>query len=90
MLAYSLIGLFIGKWNDYSTCLYLMKGAEPEWTTIGYYINIVIEEATPQDGLPNYPLIYGVSAMMCLVPIVIFAFFQRWFIDGLSMGALKG
>ena len=90
VLAYSLIGLFIGKWNDYSTCLYLMKGAEPEWTTIGYYINIVIEEATPQDGLPNYPLIYGVSAMMCLVPIVIFAFFQRWFIDGLSMGALKG
>lgn len=85
------IGLAIGHWNDYLNCLIYLPDLK-EYHTVGTKIIEILDLYGTEgyDIIPNYPRIYGISFMFLLPPIVIFLCFQRFFISGLAMGAVKG
>ena len=85
------IGLVIGHWNDYLNSLIYLPDMK-QWHTVGTKIIEIMDRFGNEgfDIVPNYPRIYGISFMFMLVPIAIFLAFQRFFIDGLAMGAVKG
>ncbi|MBQ9481818.1 MAG: carbohydrate ABC transporter permease [Clostridia bacterium] len=89
-LAVMLIGMVIGFWNDYMTCLIYLPDLKG-WHTIGTKIIDIIDlYGAGGNGVPYYSRIYGISFMFILPPIVVFLIFQRFFISGLAMGAVKG
>lgn len=90
-IAVMLIGLVIGFWNDYLNCLIYLPDLK-EFHTIGTKIIEILDTFGTEgyDIIPNYPRIYGISFMFMLPCIAIFLCFQRFFIDGLAMGAVKG
>lgn len=91
VIAVMLIGLFIGFWNDYMTCLIYLSN-RPEFYTIGTKIVSIIKMMSMQgfDTIPNYPRMFGMSLIFMMPPIISFLIFQRQFISGLSLGGLKG
>ena len=86
-----LIGLFIGIWNDYMFSLIYLPG-RPEYHTIGTKVIDIIKifNVSALNPIPNYPVVFGISIMSMLPPILCFLFFQKQFVSGLTMGGVKG
>lgn len=91
IVAVMMIGLFIGVWNDYMTCLIYLPGMS-KYHTIGTKIIEIIKifNVSALNPNPNYPVIFAISIMGMLPPIIVFLIFQKQFVSGLTMGGIKG
>ena len=82
-IATCVILLFLDTWNEFIYAMIFMQDATIHTVPVGlakigtsrYHINIGT---------------YSASVMVSIIPVlIIFAVFQRWFIAGMTMGALK-
>ena len=83
-IASAVILLFLETWNEFIFALVFLQN--PKIQTIPVAI------AKIAGGKYIVPLgTYGASIMITVIPIlIIFIIFQKWFIAGMTMGALKG
>lgn len=87
IIIYFLMGLLIGQWNDYMfSMLYLSNN--PESWTIGYLVYRIVEVFN-QGLTPDYPAMFGIYTVYMIFPILVFLFMQKYFIAGLTLGAIK-
>lgn len=81
---------FMGEWNDYfGPLIYLNR---PENYTLA--LSFKIWELTQQSGLGYKPQPYNrimaVATLITLIPMAVFFFTQRYFIQGVVISGLKG
>ena len=100
--ALATIGLFIAfaYWNDWYTCfLYINHN---ELTTLQYYLYRVMAEASflatntmantmmSQQNLPATTVRMAMCMLAAGPMLVVFPFFQKYFVRGLTVGSIKG
>ncbi len=79
-----LLFAFIGAWNELAWPLLVTVGSN-EWRPIAVGLQAFF------DGEANYPQLRMAGSMITILPILIlYAFTQRTFIEGLSQSGLKG
>ncbi|MCD4670212.1 MAG: carbohydrate ABC transporter permease [Actinomycetia bacterium] len=84
-LASVLIISFIGVWNEFIFALVFLK--DDHYLTIPVALYRILNSGV--EGSPYE--IYSAMVTLTVFPVIIvFVFFQRWFIEGLTAGALKG
>jgi len=83
-IASAVILLFLETWNEFIFALVFLQ--DPKLQTIPVAI------AKIAGGKYIVPLgTYGASIMITVIPVlIIFIIFQKWFIAGMTMGAIKG
>ncbi len=84
LLSVSIIG-FQGHWNDFlSPLIYL--NSQPKYTmTVGmFFFTGGVNER------PHWEWLMAMSTIMILPILILFIFFQRYFIEGLTSGGVKG
>ncbi len=83
-IATCVILLFLETWNEFLFALIFLQN--PKIQTVPVAI------AKIAGGRYLIPLgIYGASIMITVIPIlIIFVIFQKWFISGVTLGAIKG
>ena len=83
-IASCIILLFLETWNEFIYALVFLQN--PEIQTIPVAI------ARIAGGKFRLPLgTYGASIMITVIPVlIVFMLFQKWFIAGMTMGAVKG
>ncbi len=83
-IASCIILLFLETWNEFIFALVFLQ--DPKFQTIPVAI------AKIAGGKFIVPIgIYSAAIMITIIPIlIIFVIFQRWFISGMTLGALKG
>lgn len=74
---------FIGVWNDFFLALVMIK--DPE----NYTIPLGMMAFTQQFSDTNYSEVFAALSATVLPMIIIYLIFQRYFISGLTQGALK-
>lgn len=74
---------FITSWNDYF--LQLIMLVERDRLTMPLGVALMQQEFTT-----NYGVIMAGATLACLPIILIFIFFQKYFTQGITMGAVKG
>ena len=83
-IASCIILLFLETWNEFIFALVFLQN--PVIQTIPVAI------AKIAGGKYIVPIgTYGAAIMITVIPLlIVFIIFQRWFISGITMGALKG
>jgi raffinose/stachyose/melibiose transport system permease protein len=83
-IATCIILLFLETWNEFLFALIFLQS--PELQTVPVAI------AKIASGKHMFPFgIYTASIMITIIPVlIIFVIFQRWFIAGVTLGAVKG
>lgn len=74
---------FTWIWNDYLWGLILLQSDNLKPVTLGL-VNLQGQWVT------SWNIISAASLIAAIVPLVVFLIFQRYFIDGLTVGAVKG
>jgi multiple sugar transport system permease protein len=74
----------VNSWNEFFLALILTSSPESRTIATGMYL------FQGQYGNNAWNIVAAVAVAATLVPLVLFAFFQRHMIDGLSQGAIKG
>jgi multiple sugar transport system permease protein len=81
----AVIGIFaaLGAWNDFmGPLIYLSKGNL-------YPLSIGLQFFRSEHNV-EFSLLMAASAIVALPVVVIFLFFQRFFVEGITMGSIKG
>lgn len=93
----------VGKWNDYTTSMIYIR--EENLYTLQYLLQRLMEEAAFLRGLsqssmgnvnlsiadmPNESLKFAMCVIAAGPMLVVFPFFQKYFSQGLTIGAVKG
>jgi multiple sugar transport system permease protein len=73
----------IGSWNDFLTPLIYLQDQNIYPLSIG--IQLFRSEHTVE-----YSMLMAASAMVVLPVVIIFLIFQRFFVEGITMGSVKG
>ena len=83
-IATCIILLFLETWNEFLFALIFLQN--PKFQTVPVAI------AKIAGGKCFAALgIYGAAVMITIIPIlIVFVIFQRWFISGVTLGAVKG
>ncbi len=92
---------FVGKWNDWMTCVYYIS--KPALYSLQYLLQRILREAeflkqlsAEQQALESATVIPTESfrfamALLAAGPVlVVFPFFQKYFSKGMTIGAVKG
>ena len=88
IIIYLMITAFFAAWNDFAGPLMYIKSTAPEAYTLNLYIYYdYLIQKTPATTKPNIQMALGV--LMMIPMLVIFAFFQKQLIAGLTFGAVK-
>ncbi|MGH2459709.1 MAG: carbohydrate ABC transporter permease, partial [Chloroflexota bacterium] len=77
---------FIAQWNDFLWPLVVID--KPELFTI--QVGVVTLQSFIEGAGPQYGLIMATAVTLSLPPIVAFLIMQRYLVQGLTIGALKG
>ena len=75
---------FVGAWNEYFLPLLLIRSAELRPLTL------TIQVFFHQFGRAEWKVIFATLSIASIPMIVIYVFLQRWFIQGLTSGSIKG
>lgn len=74
-----------GSWNDFLGPLLYLRGESLRTLSLGLYII----RSEPQ-GVPTWNNMMAVAVLMVLPVMILFALFQRHFVEGLTLTGLKG
>ncbi len=84
ILATAVIISATGVWNEYLLASVFMRGSAFET------LPVAIVRMTQNRMISNYPLDFATSILAFMPLIILFIFMQRFFIKGISGGAIKG
>ena len=92
---------FVGKWNDWTTCLYYIS--KPKLYSLQYLLQRILREAEYLKQLsaeqlsvesntvvPTESFRFAMALLASGPVLVIFPFFQKYFSKGMTIGAVKG
>ncbi len=92
---------FVGKWNDWTTCLYYIN--KPRLYSLQYLLQRILREVeylkqlTPEQlsvesdmVIPTESFRFAMALLASGPVLVIFPFFQKYFSKGMTIGAVKG
>ncbi|MBS5586073.1 MAG: carbohydrate ABC transporter permease [Clostridiales bacterium] len=92
---------FVGKWNDWTTCVYYIN--KPYLYSLQYLLQRILreaeflkqlsaEQAALEAGaqIPTESFRFAMAVLAAGPVLVIFPFFQKYFSKGLTIGAVKG
>ena len=74
---------FIGAWNDYFMQLILVRSTDMQTLPLGI-------AALQAEFLTDYGMLMAGAAIASIPILLIFIFFQKYFTQGITMGAVKG
>jgi len=74
---------FISAWNDYFMQLILIRSQEMQTLPLGI-------ATLQQEFLTNYGMLMAGAALASVPMILVFIFFQKYFTQGITLGAVKG
>jgi len=84
VIATVIIFLFLTFWNEFLLALILIQNSELQ--TLPLAMSRMVSGKAPA-----MPPVYASFVVMAIIPIIIiFAIFQKWFIRGITAGAIKG
>lgn len=75
---------FLGAWNEYFLALILIRSAELRTVPLAVQVFFF------QFGRAEWGQIFAALSIASIPVIVVYALMQRWFIQGLTAGAVKG
>jgi ABC-type glycerol-3-phosphate transport system permease component len=84
-LATMLIFSAQGSWNDFMGPLLYLKDASMRTLALGLYAF----RSEPQ-GIPSWNNLMAIAVFMTMPVLLVFAMFQRYFIQGLALSGVKG
>jgi len=81
----------VNLWNDYLWPLITVSANQSIWP-VGLGLQRVMEGSVPVRGMQgfNQPFIFAVATVAILPTIVLFLFFQRYFVEGVQGFGVKG
>jgi multiple sugar transport system permease protein len=85
-LAAIAIFIFIGQWHDFLAPLIYLNTEKHFTLALG--INQYIQQE--RGAVTHWGLVMAASMSIIAPPLVLFLFFQRFFIEGITLGGLKG
>ncbi|HEY8542662.1 MAG TPA: ABC transporter permease subunit, partial [Pseudothermotoga sp.] len=74
---------FTWIWNDYLWSLILLQSDTKKTVTIGL-------TALQGQWISSWNVIAAGALLAAIVPVTVFLIFQRYFIEGLTLGSVKG
>lgn len=90
ILALIVIQTFIGQWNDYLFPFLFLDS--PTWWPIGV-LSVRIQSSYLYDvrdgGISNYPMVMTMGLVMIIPPVAVYIAFQKYFVQGLTLGGVK-
>ena len=91
IVAVMFLNLFLGIWNDYLGSFIYFADAE-QWQTVGYAVVRIMDIYSDpfRAGGSQYPVVFAISLMSMIPPIIVYICIQKQFTEGLAMGAVKG
>lgn len=81
-----LVGTIIGVWNDLMTPLIYLDTKE-NWTLAVGVTNLGLGSSGNMEGVP---FVMAACTLMAIVPVTLFVFAQKYFIDNISFTGIKG
>ena len=90
--AIATIGLFyaLSYWNEWYKCLLYIDGNHKNLYTLQYLIQRILRQVNYAANLPTYSFRMA-AIMLAIGPIVLlYPFLQKYFVAGLTVGAVKG
>lgn len=91
VIALMTIQTFIGQWNDYLFPVLFLPSANTLWP-IGV-LSVKIQSdylyTAGTSGLMNYPMVMTMGVLMVIPPIAVYVAFQKYFVEGLTVGGVK-
>lgn len=88
ILVYLAVTTFFGCWNDYTGPLMYVADKQSSWTlSLGLYKDFVVPESTKIKYVSSQ---MAVGVMMMIPCVILFAFFQRELMEGISAIGIKG
>lgn len=92
----------VGKWNDWNTALLYIR--EPKLYSLQYLLQRILREAEfvkglqetnsagliTTDILPTESMRYAMAILAAGPMLIVFPFFQKYFVKGLTVGSVKG
>ncbi len=78
---------FIGVWHDFMGPLIYLNSEHNFTLALG--INEFIQE-NQTGAMTHWPLVMAASTAIILPPLLVFLFFQRYFVEGVLLGGTKG
>jgi multiple sugar transport system permease protein len=88
ILAYLAITTGIAIWNDWYTPFVFTSVERHQ--TLASAISRLTSSAVGQHSTPNWPYIITLGLGLTIPCLVLFAFFQRYIVEGLASAAVKG
>lgn len=84
---YLALGIFMGGWGDYYTPSIFLKNAESDKITFAYalYRNMWADENNLH---PEY--VFAACTIISLVPMILYAAFQKYLVQGIATVGIKG
>lgn len=91
VIALMIIQTFIGQWNDYLFPVLFLPSANNLWPIGVLSVKIQSEYlyTMGSTGLMNYPLVMTMGVIMMIPPVAVYIAFQKYFVQGLTMGGVK-
>ena len=74
---------FLASWNDYFMQLILIRSTEMQTLPLGI-------AALQQEFMTNYGMLMAGAVVASIPMVFVFVFFQKYFAQGITMGAVKG
>ncbi|HXF03768.1 MAG TPA: carbohydrate ABC transporter permease [Candidatus Macondimonas sp.] len=78
---------FLGTWTDLLWPLLIVR--DPQMRTLELGL-AYFQSAVPQFVQPNWPLLMAAAVVVMLPVIVVYLAAQRYFVEGISLGSVKG
>lgn len=91
VIAVMVIQLFIGQWNDYLFPFLFLSSGELTKPIGVVSVNIQSDYlyTAGSGGLMNYPLVMTMAVLMMIPPVAVYVAFQKYFVEGLTVGGVK-
>lgn len=86
IMIYTALMAFMAPWSDYILAGLILKNTDQMTVAVGLY-NMT---ATSDDMLMNFTIFAGGCALIALPIVVLYIALQRFMIEGISSGAVKG
>jgi multiple sugar transport system permease protein len=78
---------FLGTWTDLLWPLLIVRNPQMRTLELGL---AYFQSAVPQFVQPNWPLLMAAAVVVMLPVIVVYLMAQRYFVEGISLGSVKG
>ena len=84
IIVYTALTTFLGPWADYSIVSYFMKDNDQNFT-------IALYQLLDNEHISTYFTTFCAGAVLIAIPItILFIFMQRYYVSGVTGGAVKG